>query len=125
MAELAKSNINFDIPIQLAYMVLKYAKLRMLQFYFDYSHIYAERKDFELIEMDTDSLYFAISEQNFAQIVKQEKRIQYTEGQCHTPEISPLVSLDLFLYTSNFRPQKSFCNGFYSVPVASYFEFER
>ena len=42
-------------------MVYQLAKLRMLQFYYEFLDFYFDRQDFELIQMDTDSLYFAFS----------------------------------------------------------------
>ena len=33
----------------------------MLQFYYEFLDFYLDRRDFELIQMDTDSMYFALS----------------------------------------------------------------
>jgi hypothetical protein len=54
--ECSKSKITLDLPIVLGYFVLQYAKLRMLQF-----HSIHERRDYELVETDTDSLYIALT----------------------------------------------------------------
>jgi hypothetical protein len=48
-----KTKINNDLPILVAYFVYSYAKLRMLQFYYDFLDKVVDRADFELIEMDT------------------------------------------------------------------------
>ena len=53
--ELAKKNIKLDLPIQLGFFILQYAKLRMLEFYYDFLDSYVDRSDFEYIEMDTVS----------------------------------------------------------------------
>ena len=53
-----------DIPKQIGLFVLQYAKLRMLQFYYDCLDRYLDRSDFEMAQMDTDSLYFAVSKYN-------------------------------------------------------------
>ena len=39
----------------------QYAKLRMLQFYYDFLDKYLDRSDFQMCEKDTDSAYIAIS----------------------------------------------------------------
>ena len=36
----------------------------MLQFYYDFLDRYLDRSDFEMVQMDTDSLYFAVSKYN-------------------------------------------------------------
>lgn len=72
--ELAKSRITLDLPIQIGYFVLQYANLRMLEFYYDCVDKFCSRQDFELMSMDTDSLYMAISNENFEDIIKPEMR---------------------------------------------------
>ena len=48
--------------------MLQYAKLRMLQFYYDCLDRYLDRSDFEMSQMDTDSLYFAVSKYDADQL---------------------------------------------------------
>ncbi len=89
--ELAKPNITLDIPIQLAYIILQYAKLRMLEFYYDCLDKYLDRKHFELIETDTDSLYFAISEDTLDKVIKKDLTPEFEhalKGYCDQPEIT-------------------------------------
>ena len=57
-----------DIPKQIGLFVLQYAKLRMLQFYYDCLDRYLDRSDFEMSQMDTDSLYFAVSKYDADQL---------------------------------------------------------
>ena len=57
--EMAKKKIRFDLPIQLGYLILQLAKLRMLQFKYDCIENYCDKKDFEYVEMDTDSAHLA------------------------------------------------------------------
>ena len=78
--EMAKKNIKLDLPIQLGYFVLQYAKLRMLEFYFDFMDVYVDRTDFEYCEMDTDSAYMAISGSCLDDIIKPELIGKYQEG---------------------------------------------
>ena len=42
----------------------------MLEFYYDFIDKYIDRKDFELIQMDTDSLYMALSSEKMDDILK-------------------------------------------------------
>ena len=62
--ETFKSLINIDNPIQIWFFILEYAKLRMLQFYFDCLIKYLKPKSFELIETETDNLYMALNQEN-------------------------------------------------------------
>ena len=59
--QIAHKVMKNDIPKQIGLFVLQYAKLRMLQFYYDCLDRYLDRSDFEMAQMDTDSLYFAVS----------------------------------------------------------------
>lgn len=51
--EMQKASININLPVQLGFFVLSYAKLKMLQFYYDVIDRFISREDFELMEMDT------------------------------------------------------------------------
>ena len=55
--EMAKTKIKLILPIYLGYHILQYAKLKMLNFYFDCVDKLCHRSDFVLCEMDTFSLY--------------------------------------------------------------------
>ena len=68
--EMSKSKQILNLPIQIGYSRLQYAKLKMLEWYYDCLDYYVERSDFEYIEMDTDSAYFAMSGKTLADIVK-------------------------------------------------------
>lgn len=78
--EKAKSKIVLDLPIQLGYFILQYAKLRMLEFYYDFMDRYCQRTDFMYCEMDTDSAYMAISGKSLDCIVKPHMQQQYLRG---------------------------------------------
>ena len=58
---LNKKSITFGLPLQIAIMVYQYAKLRMLQFYYDFLDYYIERPLFQYCEIDTDSAYLALA----------------------------------------------------------------
>lgn len=78
--EMAKRKIKLDLPIQLGYFILQYAKLRMLEFYYDFMDQYVDRSDFEYCEMDTDSAYMAISGSDLEEIIKPGMKDEYLRG---------------------------------------------
>jgi hypothetical protein len=78
--EMAKKTILMDIPVQLAYFVLQYAKLRILSFYYDFIDRFINRSDFEYCEMDTDSAYIAFSREKLRDIIKPEMLNMFDSG---------------------------------------------
>ena len=72
-----KKNVNVTRPYQCGIAVYQLAKLRMLEFYYDFLDKYVDRKDFELIQMDTDSLYMALSDNCIDNIVKDDMKYEY------------------------------------------------
>lgn len=65
-----KTGFKQSLPIQIGFQVYQLAKLRMLQFYYDFIDIYIDRSDFQYCMMDTDSAYFAISGNSLQDVVK-------------------------------------------------------
>ena len=59
---------------QIGLFVYQYAKLRMLQFHYDFLDTYVDRSDYQLCETDTESLYMALSIPNLELAVKPELR---------------------------------------------------
>ena len=53
-----KNKVTINRPFQIGIVVYQLAKLRMFEFYYDSLDYYADRRDFELIQVNTDSLYF-------------------------------------------------------------------
>ena len=49
----------------------------MLEFYYDFLDKFCDRRDFELIQMDTDSFYMALSAEEFDDIIKPEMKELY------------------------------------------------
>ena len=68
--ELRKEKLTIARPFQVGFVVYQLAKLRMLQFYYEFLDHYLDRRDFELIQMDTDSMYFALSHEKFEDAIK-------------------------------------------------------
>ncbi len=91
--ESAKKVINLNLPIQLGYFILQYAKLRMLAFYYDFMDKFVDRCDFEYLEMDTDSAYMCLSASSLDDVIKPEHRHEYQSGlsgMCDAAHNSPL-----------------------------------
>lgn len=78
--EKAKQRITLNLPVQLGYFILQYAKLRMLQFYYDFLDKFVDRSDFEYSEMDTDSAYMALSGDSLQEIVKSHLLREFNHG---------------------------------------------
>ena len=72
-----KRSVNIRRPYQCGIAVYQLAKLRMLEFYYDFLDKYVDRKDFELIQMDTDSMYMALSDDCIDNVVKDEMKHEY------------------------------------------------
>ena len=81
--ESCKKTIKLDLPIQVAFFVYQYAKLCMLQFYYDFLDEYLDRADFQMCEMDTDSAYIAISGESVESLVKPEVRAEFDQDKCN------------------------------------------
>ena len=66
------------MPIQVAFSVLKDAKLLLLQFYYDCIDKYIDRTDYQYMYMDTDSAYMALSD-DFEKLIKPELRKEFEQ----------------------------------------------
>ena len=77
--ELRKIKINIDRPFQVGIVVYQLAKLRMLQFYYEFLDFYLDQRDFELIQMDTDSMYFALSRERLEDAIRPGYETQFEE----------------------------------------------
>ena len=70
---MAKKILKLDLPSQIWFFVYQYAKLRMLEFYYDFIDLYVDRSSFEYVEMDTDSAYIALSGPTLESVLKPDK----------------------------------------------------
>ena len=75
--ESRKKEVKINRPFQVGIVVYQLAKLRMLQFYYDFLDKYIDRRDYELIQMDTDSMYFALSYDTLEAAVKPELKLKF------------------------------------------------
>ena len=69
--------IQIRSPFQIGIMVYQLAKLRMLKFYYDFLDRYVHCHNFELIQVDMDSNYMAISGNKLEDIVCLELRAEF------------------------------------------------
>ena len=72
-----KNKVMIDRPFLVGIVVYQLAKLRMLQFYYDFLDYYLDRRDYQLIQMNTDSVYLALSCNTLEEAVKPELREQF------------------------------------------------
>ena len=99
-----KREIKMDLPLQIGVAVYHLAKLRMLDFYYNFIDKYIDRSDFELLEMDTDSNYFAFSEDSIEKIIKPEMREEYQSDKINflpseSKELHPTFQIDGIRFT--------------------------
>ena len=60
MVHQEKRKVVYSLPILIGFFVYGYAKLRMLEFYYDFLKKVVVHDRFELVQMDTDSMYFGL-----------------------------------------------------------------
>ncbi len=58
MIRMKRKGYAENVPIALGSFILTTSKMVMLKFYFDFLDKYYDRKDWELVSMDTDSVSF-------------------------------------------------------------------
>ena len=75
--EMSKRTVTYALPIHVGFFVLQYAKMRMLQFYYDFIDRYVERPLFQYCEMDTDSAYLALADESVDALVTPALREHY------------------------------------------------
>ena len=68
-SQVVSHSLRYIRPFQVGIAVYQLAKLSILEFYHDFLDCFVDRKDFELIQMDTDSLYFALSANKKEEVV--------------------------------------------------------
>lgn len=77
--ELNKKSIKLDLPHHIGFFVYQYAKLRMLQFHYDFLDVFVDRANYQICESDTDSEYLALSASSLEEAVKPEKKRDFYE----------------------------------------------
>lgn len=79
--ETRKRKVDIDRPFQIGIAVYQMTKLGVLQFYYNCLDKVLDRRDFELIQMDSDSLYFALSCDWLEEAVRPELREEFQKCQ--------------------------------------------
>ena len=74
--ELVKLETEHREPKIVGFFFLQYAKQRMLELYYNFFKKFCDTDKYEELEMDTDSLYLALSEQNLEDVILPEKRAE-------------------------------------------------
>ena len=77
--ELVKPEIEHREPIIFGIFILQYAKQRMLELYYNFFKKLCDTDKYEELEMDTDSLYSALSEENLEDVILREKRFEWSQ----------------------------------------------
>ena len=75
--ELAKAQIEQKEPIIVGFFILQYAKLPKLELYYNFSTRFCDVNKFEVLEIDTDSLYLALAEKELEDCIKPEMRAEW------------------------------------------------
>ena len=75
--ELVKAQIEHQEKIIVGFCILYYAKLRMLELYYNFFTRFCVLNKFKELEMDTDSLYLALAEKQLEDFIKPEMRVEW------------------------------------------------
>ena len=75
--KLAKAQIEHREPIIVGFFILQYAKLQMLELYYNFFTRFRDVNKFEELEMDTDSLYLALAEKELEDCIRPEMRAEW------------------------------------------------
>ena len=75
--ELVRAQIEHKEPMVVAFLNLRYAKLRKLQLYCNFLTKVCDNNKFEEWDMDTDSLYVALVEKKLEDCIKPEMKADW------------------------------------------------
>ena len=75
--ELAKAQIEHKEPIIVGFFILQYAKLRILELYYNFFERFCYVNKFEELEMDNESLYLALSEKELYHYTREETKTEW------------------------------------------------
>ena len=74
--EFVTAEIEHREPIIVGFFILQYAKLRMLELYYNSFERFCGVNKFQEVEMDTDSLYLALSEKELYNCIREESEVE-------------------------------------------------
>ena len=75
--ELAKALIEHKEPILVRFFMIQYAKLRLLELYYNFFTRLSDVDKFEELEMDTNSLYLALAEKELEDCIRLEMNTEW------------------------------------------------
>ena len=75
--ELAKSKIEHREHIIVGFFILQYAKLRRFELYYNFFDRFCDVNKFEELEMDTDSLYLALTHEKLYECIRPAKKQEW------------------------------------------------
>ena len=75
--ELAKAETEYREPIIVGFFILQYAKLRMLELYYNFYERFCDVNKIEELETDTDSLYLALSQKELYDCIREESKAEW------------------------------------------------
>ena len=75
--EMVKSEVNHQKPISVGFFILQYAKLAMLHLFYNFFQLFCDFQKYELIEMDTDSLFMAVNEDKVEELIRPELKLMW------------------------------------------------
>ena len=75
--EIAKPQIEHKEPIIVGFLIFEYAKLRMLELYYNFFTRFCDVNNFEELEMDTDSPYLALTGKELEDCIRPEIRAEW------------------------------------------------
>ena len=89
--ELLPAKIKWDLPNTVGFAVYCYAKLRMLEFYYDCLQRFVPRERFQLLETDTDSLYLSLATDSLDEAVSPHLKREFFQ---EYPKWFPALACD-------------------------------
>jgi hypothetical protein len=75
--EMSKKTIRLDLHMQIGCFAYQYAKLRMLEFYYDFMDVFVDRSNLQYCAMDTDSAYMAFSATSLEEVIKPDMQQRF------------------------------------------------
>ena len=79
--EMVEQEVNHKEPIVVGFFILQYAKRTLLQLFHNYFQLFCDSQKYDLIEMDTDSGYMALSEGKVEELIRAEMKIMWEMNQ--------------------------------------------
>ena len=76
-AEFAKAEVEHKEPVFVGFSILQFAKRRMLELHYNFFDKFFDVNKLDDLEMDTDSLYLALAEQELTNCVRPEMKAEW------------------------------------------------